>query len=109
MRIKIKESVITIPDKLISQLDKLDIETANAINTLLRKGKRVISQTKQDTARKALKVKVSKTKEKIQNAINLLRLQGQPINTYQVAKLSGVAYNTARKYLKNSNISKLSD
>jgi len=43
MRIKIKESVITIPDKLIKNMDKLDIETANAINTLLRKGKRVIS------------------------------------------------------------------
>jgi len=101
MRIKIKESVLTIPDKLISQLDELDVETANAINTLLRKGKRVISQKKQETAKEACKVKVSKTKEKIQNAINLLRLQGKPINPYQVAKLSGVAYNTARKYLKN--------
>jgi len=109
MRIKIKESVITIPDKLISQLDELDIETANAINTLLRKGKRVISQKKQKTAKEALKVKISKTKEKIQNAINLLRLQNKPINAYQISKLSGVAYNTARKYLKNSNISKLSD
>jgi len=104
MRIKIKESVITIPDKLIAQIDQLDIETANAINTLLRKGKRIISQKKQETAKSALKVKVSRTKEKIQNAINLLRLQGQPINAYQVAKLSGVSYNTARKYLKNSNI-----
>ena len=104
MRIKIKESVITIPDKLIAQLDQLDIETANAINTLINKGERIISQKKQDTAKEALKVKVSRTKEKIQNAINLLRLQGQQINAYQVAKLSGVSYNTARKYLKNSNI-----
>jgi len=100
MRIKIQENIITIPDKLIKNMDHLDIETANAINTLLRKGKRVISQTKQDTARKALKVKVSKTKEKIQNAINLLQLQNKPINAYQIAKLSGVAYNTARKYMK---------
>jgi len=104
MRIKIKDSILTIPDKLISQLNELDIETANAINTLLAKGERIISQKKQDTAREALKIKVSQTKEKIQNAINLLRLQGKPINPYQVAKLSGVAYNTARKYLKNSNI-----
>ena len=100
MRIKIKESILTIPDKLISQLNELDIETANAINTLLAKGERIISQKKQDTARNALKIKVSKTKEKIENAINLLKLQGQPINAYQVAKISGVAYNTARKYLK---------
>jgi len=100
MRLKIKDSVLVIPDKLINNLDKLDIETANAINTLLRKGKRVISQKKQQSAKDALKVKVTKTKEKIQNAINLLRLQGKSINAYQVAKLSGVAYNTARKYLK---------
>ena len=104
MRTKIKDSILTIPDKLISQLDELDIETANAINTLLAKGERVISQKKQDTAKNALKIKVSRTKEKIQNAINLLRLQGQPINAYQVAKLSGVAYNTARKYLKDINL-----
>jgi type III secretory pathway lipoprotein EscJ len=99
MRIKIKDSMVTIPDKLIKDLSNLDVETANAINTLLRKGKRVISKKKQDIAKEALKVKVSKTKEKIQNAINLLRLQGKPINPYQVAKLSGVAYNTAKKYL----------
>ncbi len=104
MRIKIKNSVITIPDKLINNLDHLDIETANAINTLIRKGKRVTSERKQSSAKEALKVKVTKTKEKIQNAINLLRLQGKPINPYQVAKLSGVAYNTARKYLKDKTI-----
>ena len=82
-------------------MDKLDIETANAINTLINKGERIVSEKKQSSAKKALKVKVTKTKEKIQNAINLLRLQGKPINPYQVAKLSGVAYNTARKYLKS--------
>ena len=104
MRIKLKNSILTIPDKLIAQLDQLDIETANAINTLIRKGEQIISQKKQDTAKEALKVKISKTKEKVQNAINLLRLQGKPINAYQVAKLSGVAYNTARKYLKDKKL-----
>ena len=100
MRLKIKESIITLPDKLIKQIDELDVETANAINTLIRKGERVISEKKKDSAKNALKVKIKRTNEKIQNAINLLRLQGKPINPYQVAKLSGVAYNTARKYLK---------
>ena len=104
MRIKIKESILVIPDKLINNIDQLDIETANAINTLIRKGERITSTKKQAAAKEALKVKVSKTKEKIQNAINLLRLQGKPINAYQVAKLSGVAYNTARKYLKDIKV-----
>jgi Fic family protein len=105
MRIKIKDSVVTIPDKLIKEIDQLDIETANAINTLLRKGERIISQKKKEAGKNALKVKISKTKDKIQNAINLLRLQGKPINPYQVAKLSGVAYNTAKKYLKGKKLS----
>jgi len=104
MRIKIKESILVIPDKLINNIDQLDIETANAINTLIRKGERITSTKKQAAAKEALKVKVSKTKEKIQNAINLLRLQGKPINPYQVAKLSDVAYNTARKYLKDIKV-----
>jgi len=88
MRIKIKESVITIPNKLIKNMDQLDIETANAINTLLRKDERIISQKKQEIAKETCKIKISKTKEKIQNAVNLLRLQGKSINPYQIAKLS---------------------
>jgi len=83
MRIKIKNRILTtISDKLIKDMDQLNIETANAINTLLRKGERVISQKKQETAKEACKVKIYKTKEKILNAINLLRLQGKPINPY---------------------------
>ncbi len=101
MRLKIYGNVVTIPDKLIKNLDKLDIETANAINTLLQKGERIISQKHLENANKATQAKISKTKEKIQNAINLLKLQGETINPYKVAKLSGVAYNTAYKYLKN--------
>ena len=100
MRLKVKGSIITIPDALIKN-ENLDIDTTNAINILIQKGERVISKTKQESAKKALKIKVTKTKEKIQNAINLLRLQGKPINAYQVSKLSGVAYNTARKYVKD--------
>ncbi len=100
MRIKIKDNILTIPDKLIKNIDLLDIETANAINTLIQKGERVISQKKKDTAKAALKIKMTKTKEKIQNAINLLKLQGKPINPYQISKLGGVSYSTARKYFK---------
>ena len=105
MRLRIEGSVVTIPDKLIKKLNRLDIETANAINTLLRKGERIISQKHLENANIATKTKVSKTKEKIENAINLLRLQGEPINPYRVAKLSGVAYNTAYKYLKKQKLS----
>jgi len=61
MRLKIKESVLTIPDKLINELDNLDVETANAINTLLRKGEQVTSNKKKESAKSALQVKVTRT------------------------------------------------
>ena len=112
MRVKIFGVEMTVPNKLLDKMDTLDFdklsdderELFNSVNKLITKGKVIISDeesNKRKNAKKATVAKVNKTKEKIQNAINLLRLQGNPINPYQVAKLSGVAYNTARKYLKS--------
>ena len=101
MRLSIEGIEFTIPNRLIDasiQGRIKDADIINAINTLLTKSK-VINKLKDP--KKARAIKITKTKEKIQNAINLLRLQGEPINPYRVAKLSGVSYNTARKYLKD--------
>jgi len=106
MRLSIKGIEFTIPNKLLDACmdgGKIkDIEVINALNTLINKSEML--PDKRQNPEKARKAKTSKVKEKIENAINLLRLQGKPINAYQVSKLSGVAYNTARKYRKNSNI-----
>jgi len=105
MRLQLEGIEFTIPNKLWQAVveEKIkDIEVINAINTLINKSEMLTD--KRQNPEKARKAKTSKVKEKIQNAINLLRLQGKPINAYQVSKLSGVAYNTARKYIKNSNI-----
>ena len=59
MRIKIKDSILTIPNELIKNINTLDIETANAINTLINKGERVISTNKQKSAKNALKIKIT--------------------------------------------------
>ena len=100
MRLELEGIEFTIPNRLIDACTDgkiKDVEIINAINTLLTKSK-VINRLK--NPEKARAIKTTKTKEKIQNAINLLRLQGKPINAYQIAKLSGVSYNTARKYFK---------
>ncbi|WP_024790709.1 hypothetical protein [Lebetimonas sp. JS085] len=97
MRLKLKNIEFTLPNRLIDAVitDKIsDPEIINAINTLLTKSK-VINRLKNPERARA--AKITKTKEKIQNAVNLLRLQGKPVNAYQVAKLSGVSYNTAKK------------
>lgn len=54
-------------------------------------------------AREALQ---EQTKEKVQNAINLLRMEQKEITAYAVAKTAKISYNTAKKYLKQFNILK---
>ena len=111
MRVKIFGVEMTIPNKLLDKLDVLDFdklsddekELFNSVNKLITKGKVIISDeesNKRKNAKKATTAKVTKTREKIQNAINLLRLQGEEINPYRIAKVAGVSYNTARKYFK---------
>ena len=103
MRLQLEGIEFTIPNKLWQAVveEKIkDIEVINAINTLINKSEML--PDKRQNPEKARKAKTTKTKKKIQNAINLLRLQDKPINAYQVSKLSGIAYNTARKYLKEN-------
>jgi len=70
------------------------------IETLLEKvedlGK---SEGRQDGIAKARTARTQKTKEKVQNAINLLRIEGKEITPYQIAKVANISYNTAKKYL----------
>ncbi len=58
------------------------------------------SKKKIESAKRASQIKADKAKRKIINAINLLRLQGEEITPYKVAKVANVSYNTAKKYLK---------
>ena len=109
MRVKIFGVEMTVPNKLLDKMDSMDIEKLNenerelfnAVNKLITKGEVVISDeesNKRKNAEKATTAKINKTREKIQNAINLLKLQGEEINPYKISKLANVSYNTARKY-----------
>ena len=109
MRVKIFGVEMTVPNKLLDKMDTLDFdklsdderELFNSVNKLITKGKVIISDeesNKRKNAKKATTAKVTKTREKIQNAINLLKLQGEEINPYRISKLANVSYNTARKY-----------
>jgi Fic family protein len=116
MRVKIFGVEMTVPNKLLDKMDTLDFdklsdderELFNSVNKLITKGKVIISDeesNKRKNAKKATVAKVNKTKEKIQNAINLLKLQGEEINPYRIAKIAKISYNTARKYLKEYKLS----
>jgi predicted HTH transcriptional regulator len=54
---------------------------------------------KQTATRQANRSKIIESKKKINNAINLLRLECREITAYNVAQTAGISYNTAKKYL----------
>lgn len=51
------------------------------------------------SAKNATKARQKKAKEKIENAINLLRLENEKISYYSIAKKAEVSYNTVKKYI----------
>ena len=64
---------------------------------LIERGDKGIAANK---AREALQ---EQTKKKVENAINLLRMEQKEITPYAVAKTANISYNTAKKYLKQFN------
>jgi uncharacterized protein (DUF2384 family) len=49
---------------------------------------------------KATEARSKATKKKIENAINIIRMEGEEITPYKVAKVAGVHFNTAKKWLE---------
>ena len=101
MRIKILDIEMTIPNKLLEKVDKLgeNEPVREALENLLKNAEVIENKKKAENTKKATEIKKLKAKEKVQNAVNLLRLQGEEVNAYRVAKIAGISYNTARKYL----------
>ncbi|MEA1956007.1 MAG: hypothetical protein U9N02_05895 [Campylobacterota bacterium] len=57
-----------------------------------------ITPLKRNATKKATLAKEKMSKIKISNAVNLMRLMNSKINVNSVAKESGLAYNTVKKY-----------
>ena len=99
MKFKIGNYTITIEKQALEDTG-LPQEVQEALQVLARYGYTPPpSPKKQESAKRAREALQAKTKEKIQNAINLLKLEGKEITAYRVAKEAGVSYNTAKKYL----------
>ena len=76
-----------------------------ALEVLEKYGKKIPpSKKKVESAKRASKIKADKAKEKVINAVNLLRLQGEEITPYKVAKTAQISYNTAKKYLQKEEV-----
>jgi len=59
-----------------------------------------IKTTKRNATKKAIIAKQEKSKKQVENAINMLRMEGKEPTAYAVAKVARISYNTASKYLK---------
>ena len=100
MKFQIGNYTITIEKRAFEDTG-LPQEVQEALQTLAKYGYTPPPSPKKiEGAKKAREALQTKTKEKIQSAINLLKMEGKEITPYRVAKIAGVSYNTAKKYLK---------
>lgn len=72
--------------------EKIQIQYNDDINRDITK--------KQSSIKEATKARERIAKEKINNAINILRLEDKQLTAYAIAKESGCSYNTAKKYYR---------
>ena len=101
-RIDLDADLMVLLQKYINNTNPTndDIVLFNEMKQIINKPKAIKRSTnKQLASIKATEARTLKAKEKIQNAINLLRLQNKKITHYSIAKASGVSFNTVKKYI----------
>ena len=83
----------------------LELESFKSLNEMIQTPKEIkISGAKINAAAKATEARTKQAKEKIDNAINILRLENKKITHYSISKMSAVSYNTVKKYLSDDDI-----
>jgi len=87
-----------------------DILTENEWSTLLDISERItktaskpISQKKRNATKEATKKRIKEAKNKISNAVNMMRFENKPITIASIAQEAGVSYNTVKKYKDSIN------
>ena len=107
MRITIDDNQAALLIEVISKitmghydnLTKDELMTLDRISDKIEdEQQREISPKKQKAMMTATNARTEKAKRKIENAINILRMENKPITIYSVSKKAGVSYNTASKY-----------
>ncbi len=101
MKLKIAGYTVTISRDAGATGAAVPAEVAAALETLKEYG---IAPEKnaalQQNAKKATAARSAAAKQKIQDAVNLMKREGKEISLNAVARQSGCSINTVRKYLK---------
>ena len=98
MKINVFGYTISINKSLIED-ENTPEDLKKAIQVIEQYGLKAKSTAKQQkSAQRATQVRSDRARAKIENAINLLRIENKDINCNSVAVVSGCSINTVRKY-----------
>jgi len=87
-------------DNTLKEFYENDLISLNEIKEKINKPKKIKrSDNKIYASYKATQARTKKAKEKIQNAINILRMQDKKLTHYSIAKEANVSYLTVKKYI----------
>ena len=85
--------------------DSKSLYSLNEIKEIVNNPKKIKkSYKKHVAAEKATEARTAEAKKKIQNAINILRMENKKITYYSIAKVAGVSYSTVKKYISLDEI-----
>ena len=88
----------------------LELESFKSLNEMIHNPKEIkYSGAKGNAAANATEARSKKAKAKIDNAINILRMENKKITHYAIAKIGNVSYNTVTKYLTDDCIISLNE
>jgi len=85
--------------ELIKKISNLNL--SESLEWKIKNAKEFDTSKKQLATKNANKAKIEKSKEKIQNAINMLQLEGREINAKNIALTAGMSIITVKKYMKH--------
>ncbi len=103
MKFELFGYTIEIEKKALANTEEMPQDLQEALKVIQKYGVTPPPSAKKvESAKRATEIRVKRVKEKINNAINLLRLENKEITPYSVAKTAGISYNTAKKYLEKT-------
>ena len=87
------------------EVSEEDVIMFNEIKEKVNNPKKIKRSVKKLMATdKATEARTAKAKEKIQNAINILRMENKKLTHYSIAKQAEVSYLTVKKYISLNEI-----
>ena len=82
------------------EVSEEDVIMFNEIKEKMNNPKKIKRSVKKLMATdKATEARITQAKNKIQNAMNILRFKNKKLTHYSIAKTAGVSYTTVKKYI----------